>query len=79
MVPVAGAGRNAAMICTCAEISVEDVRRAVDWMRASDPAAPLTLGRICRILGKTPDCGNCVRLLVETMRREAAAAQLRAA
>ena len=58
------------IICSCARISTQDVERAIAWMRASDPTTVVTPGKLYRALGKRPDCGGCVKLLVATMRRE---------
>ncbi|MEL6792407.1 MAG: (2Fe-2S)-binding protein [Pseudomonadota bacterium] len=56
------------IICSCARISSTDIRRAVEWMRASDPQSVVTPGKLYRALGKQPDCGGCIRLLVTEMR-----------
>lgn len=61
------------MTCTCATVAAEDARRAIQWMRASDPAAAVTLDRLCHVLGTQTDCHDCVRLLVETLLLEGAA------
>jgi hypothetical protein len=37
-------------------------------MRASDPYALITPGKIYRALGKSAECGGCNRLFVEHMR-----------
>ena len=39
-------------------------------MRASDPYTLITPGKIYRALGKSPDCGGCIRLFVEKMRED---------
>lgn len=59
------------IVCSCARISDRDIREAIGWMRAADPATVITPGRIYRALGKAPDCGGCVRLFVEQMRKDA--------
>lgn len=56
------------IVCSCARISTSDIRRAIAWMRAADPQAVVTPGKLYRALGKRPDCGGCVRLLVDEMR-----------
>ena len=38
-------------------------------MPASDPYALITLGKIYRALGKSAECGGCIRLFVASMRR----------
>ena len=47
-----------------------DIRQAIAWMRASDPYALITPGQHHRALGKTAECGGCIRLFVEQMRRD---------
>jgi len=58
------------IICSCAVISDTDIRRAVEWMRASDPYAVVTPGKVYRALGKTPECGGCIRLFVDSLRAD---------
>jgi hypothetical protein len=38
-------------------------------MRAADPDAIITPGRIYRALGKRADCGDCLSLFIDTMER----------
>jgi bacterioferritin-associated ferredoxin len=61
-------GAAAMIVCSCMRISDRDIHDAIDWMRAADPQTLITPGKLYRALGKTPDCGGCVRLFVETMR-----------
>lgn len=42
--------------------------RAVAWMRASDPEALITPGKVYRALGRRADCGGCLPLFIDTMR-----------
>lgn len=56
------------IVCHCMHISDHDIRAAVDWMRASDPATIITAGKVYRALGKRADCGGCLPLLLDTMR-----------
>ena len=58
------------ILCSCTGITDREVRAAVSWMRASDPAAVVTPGKVWRALGRRPDCGGCVSLFVATMREE---------
>lgn len=58
------------IICSCTHVTTADIGRAIDWMRASDPQAIVTPGKVYRALGKRPDCGGCISLFVETMRAE---------
>lgn len=55
-------------ICHCANITDGDIDAAIDWMRASDPDVVITPGKIFHALGKTADCGGCVKLFVSTMK-----------
>lgn len=56
------------IICHCQRISDRDIRAAIDWMRAADASTVITPGRIYRALGKSADCGGCIRLFVQSMR-----------
>ncbi|MFD1913441.1 (2Fe-2S)-binding protein [Halodurantibacterium flavum] len=38
-------------------------------MRASDSETIITPGKVYRALGKRPDCGGCLPLFLDTMRR----------
>ena len=53
------------IVCSCARISCHDIRRTVDWMRASDPTVMITPGKVYRALGKRAECGSCARLFVQ--------------
>lgn len=57
------------MICHCQSITDHEIRAAVDWMRAADADTVITPGKIYRALGKRADCGGCLPLFLETMRR----------
>ncbi|MGG7643507.1 (2Fe-2S)-binding protein [Rhodovulum sp. YNF3179] len=56
------------IVCHCMAITDKDIRGAVDWMRAADPATIITPGKVYRALGKRADCGGCLSLFVDTMR-----------
>ncbi|MCX7670626.1 MAG: (2Fe-2S)-binding protein [Anaerolineae bacterium] len=56
------------IVCHCMGISDRDIRAAVDWMRAADPATIVTPGKVYRALGKRADCGGCLPLFLDTMR-----------
>lgn len=56
------------IICHCTNISDHEIRAAIDWMRASDPGAIITPGKIYHALGKAADCGGCMPLFLDTMR-----------
>lgn len=58
------------IVCSCAGIRSEDIRAAIAWMRASDPTAIITPGKVYRALGQSPECGGCMRLFVSSMRAE---------
>ncbi|KPA20579.1 BFD-like (2Fe-2S) binding domain protein [Shimia sp. SK013] len=56
------------IVCSCARISDTDIHSAIDWMRASDTTAIITPGKIYHALGKSPNCGGCMKLFVASMR-----------
>jgi len=56
------------MVCHCKGISDHDIRKAVGWMRASDPDTIITPGKIYRALGQRADCGGCLPLFLDVMR-----------
>jgi bacterioferritin-associated ferredoxin len=56
------------IVCSCSGVTDGDIRQAIAWMRASDPYALITPGKIYRALGKSAECGGCIRLFVECMR-----------
>ena len=56
------------IVCSCSRVTDRDIHQAIAWMRASDPYALITPGKIYRALGKTVECGGCIRLFVEQMR-----------
>lgn len=57
------------IICSCQRISDRDIHAAIDWMRAADPAVVITPGRVYRALGKSAECGGCIRLFLSEMRQ----------
>ena len=57
------------MVCHCMTISDHDIRAAVGWMRAADPDTVITPGKVYHALGKRADCGGCMPLFLDTMRR----------
>jgi bacterioferritin-associated ferredoxin len=59
------------IVCSCAHITDRDILSAIAWMRASDPHTLITPGKVYRALGKTADCGGCIRLFVANMRSSA--------
>ena len=56
------------IVCSCTGIRDKDIHAAIDWMRAADPYAVITPGKIYHALGHRADCGGCVALFVATMR-----------
>ncbi|MBN8293974.1 (2Fe-2S)-binding protein [Rhodobacter sp. NTK016B] len=56
------------IVCSCENISDRDIHAAVDWMRQSDPWTIITPGKVYRALGKSADCGGCMKLFLSTMR-----------
>ena len=57
------------IVCHCMGITDKDIRAAIDWMRAADGETIVTPGKIYRALGKRADCGGCMPLFLDTMRR----------
>ncbi|WP_372572358.1 (2Fe-2S)-binding protein [Ruegeria jejuensis] len=57
------------IVCHCQNISDTEIDAAIDWMRASDPRALITPGKIYRALGKAADCGGCMPLFLDSMRK----------
>lgn len=57
------------MVCHCMTITDHDIRAAVHWMRAADPDTVITPGKVYHALGKRADCGGCMPLFLDTMRR----------
>jgi bacterioferritin-associated ferredoxin len=55
------------IVCHCSQITDHDIRKAVDWMRASDANTLVTPGKVYRALGRRPDCGGCLPLFLATM------------
>jgi len=59
------------IICHCQNIASQDINATIDWMRAADPETIITPGKVYHALGKKPDCGGCLPLFLETMRKNA--------
>jgi BFD-like [2Fe-2S] binding domain. len=59
------------IVCHCLHITDRDIHAAIDWMRAADPHAIITPGKIYHALGKRADCGGCMPLFLSTMRKNA--------
>lgn len=57
------------IVCHCQLITDTDIRAAIDWMRAADPMTIVTPRKVYRALGKAADCGGCMPLFLETMRK----------
>ncbi|MCQ0094177.1 bacterioferritin-associated ferredoxin [Roseovarius sp. M141] len=57
------------IICHCQSITNHDIDAAINWMRAADPTALITPGKVYRALGKSADCGGCMPLFLSTMRK----------
>lgn len=56
------------IICHCQRISDKDIHAAIDWMRAADPEAIVTPGKIFHSLRKSAVCGGCMKSFVTVMR-----------
>ncbi len=57
------------IVCSCMRISDRDILETIAWMRSSDPQTLITPGKVYRALGKSADCGGCIRLFIDTMRQ----------
>jgi|TARA_B000000460_G_scaffold91957_1_gene64353 bacterioferritin-associated ferredoxin len=57
------------IVCHCTQITDHQIRAAIDWMRAADPQTIITPGKVYHALGQRPDCGGCMKLFLDTMRR----------
>ena len=57
------------IVCHCMSISDRDIHAAIDWMRAADPGTLITPRKVYRALGKSADCGGCLPLFLDTMRK----------
>lgn len=55
------------IVCHCRQITDHQIRDAVDWMRAADPATVITPGKVYRALGHRVDCGGCLPLFLAMM------------
>ena len=60
------------IICHCQSITDRDIDAAIRWMRRSDPDTIITPGKVYRALGKAADCGGCMPLFLDRMRRNEA-------
>lgn len=56
------------IVCQCQRISDTDIHAAIDWMRAADPEAIVTPGKIFHSLRKPAVCGGCMKSFVAVMR-----------
>ena len=59
------------IVCSCTGVSDREIHEAIAWMRTADPYTLITPGKIYRALGKSAECGGCIRLFVEQMRQDA--------
>ena len=57
------------IVCHCTQITDHQIRAAVEWMRAADPQTIITPGKVYHALGQRADCGGCMKLFLDTMRR----------
>lgn len=57
------------IVCHCQNIADHEIHAAIDWMRAADPDTIITPRKVYRALGKSADCGGCMPLFLDTMRR----------
>jgi bacterioferritin-associated ferredoxin len=57
------------IVCHCQNIADHEIHSAIDWMRAADPDTIITPRKVYRALGKIADCGGCMPLFLDTMRK----------
>lgn len=57
------------IVCHCTGITDREIRAAVEWMRAADPATIITPGKVYRALGRKAECGSCLPVFIDTMSR----------
>lgn len=55
------------IFCHYQNINDQQIRAAVDWMRAADPDTLITPGKVYRAMGKRADCGGCLPLFPDTL------------
>lgn len=60
------------IVCHCQAITDQQIHAAIDWMRAADPEALITPRKVYRALCREADCGGCLPLFLDTMRRSPA-------
>lgn len=58
------------IVCSCCRVTDKDIHDTIAWMRAADPYTVITPGKIYRALGKSAECGGCIKLFVEKMRTD---------
>ena len=58
------------IVCSCCRVTDTDIRDAIAWMRAADPYTLITPGKIYRALGKSAECGGCIKLFIEKTRAD---------
>lgn len=59
------------IVCSCAVIRDSELRRIIAEMRAADPMAMITPGRVYHALGKRIRCHGCLPLIFEAIGRPA--------
>ena len=57
------------IVCHCQNITDHDIRTAIGWMRSADPLTIITPRKVYRALNKSADCGGCMPLFLDTMRK----------
>ena len=62
------------ILCQCTRLSDAELREGATRVRACDPAAPLTPGRVFRACGRCVDCGDCRRAVAAHLAAQPACA-----
>ncbi len=57
------------IICHCNVISSKDIESAIERLLEVGPDTVITPTTVFRDCGKRPDCGNCIKEFVDTIRR----------
>ena len=58
------------IVCSCNVLSEHELRRAVAGLRAHDPCAVITPGRVLHAVGRRIRCRGCLRTLFQIIAAE---------
>lgn len=57
------------IVCHCQRITDHDIHVAINLIRFADPKTLITPGKVRCTLGKPANCGGCMSLFIQQMRR----------